>query len=119
MDTDISEEIDDIHVSIELMIVYQAKLGYLFGVHLIRIGQVLVQVSNQVLELWLELVDIILDLFSQHLLSFSFPTTWVPNETRGSAEYQDGTETSQSEVIQDEKAHVVANMDGIRSGVHS
>ena len=79
----------------------------------------LIQILYQILELNLEFVNIMLNLFCQELLSLCLSSTWISNESSSATEYKYRAQSREPEVIQYQKTDVVAYMNAICSRVHS
>ena len=79
----------------------------------------LIQILYQILELNLEFVNIMLNLFCQELLSLCFSSTWVSNQSCSATENKYWAQSREPEVIQYQKTDIVANMNAICSRVHS
>jgi len=75
--------------------------------------QVAVKIRTQIVELFLELVDIMLNSISQHLFPLGGAATGISNQAGSPTEYHYGIIASQAKMIKNQEAHIVPYVNAV------
>ena len=121
MRTHVPQEGDHTHVLIEGVIVDEGQRRKRGGdiLDLEFRFQVGIQVGSEVVELLFELVNIMLDCIREKLLPLSGASTGVSDQAGGSSEYDNWGVAGKSQMIKDQEAHVIPNVNAIRCRVYT